>query len=249
MLFLIFNIAFTYLKAQTKPIIEWVQIPAGTFIMGSPEEEQNRIDDENQHQVTLSAFKISKYEITFEQYDAFCEATGREKPNDQGWGRGKHPVVNVSWEDANAFAEWMGCRLPTEAQWEYACRAGTTSPYYTGNCLDANMGNWCGKFPPPKGCKKGKFMKKAMPVGSYPPNPWGLYDMHGNVEEWCNDWYKNSYPNEPQTDPVGPGETYNKVARDHGWNGMVEYCRSANRNYHDPQTKEPGLGFRVVAVE
>ena len=94
-------------------------------------------------------------------------------------------------------------------------------------------------------------MKKAMPVGSYPPNPWGLYDMHGNVGEWCSDWYKNKYPEDSQTNPQGPTEkiTDNRVSRDHGWDGMVEYCRSACRNYHEPETKEPGLGFRIVAEE
>jgi formylglycine-generating enzyme required for sulfatase activity len=104
------------LSGQNKPVIEWAEISAGTFTMGSPKNEIGRIDDETQHQVTLSAFKMSKYEITFEQYDVFCEITKRKKPDDSGWGRGKRPVLNVTKEDAIVFAGWMGCRLPTEAE-------------------------------------------------------------------------------------------------------------------------------------
>ncbi len=120
-----------------KPDIEFADIPGGTFMMGSPVKEQGRKDDEVQHKVTVSAFKMSKYCITYEQYDIFCEATGREKP----WGtvRGNLPVSQVSWYDAKAFAEWMGCRLPTEAEWEYAARANTTTPFYTGENLTAEQ--------------------------------------------------------------------------------------------------------------
>ena len=171
------------LTAQNKPQVEWVSIPAGTFMMGTPTTEAERGSDERQHKVTVSAFKISKYEVTFDQFDAFCKATGRKKPSDEGWGRGKRPVINVSWNDAKEFEEWLGCRLPTESEWEYACRANNTNQYYTGENLKTTQANYNGNFPY-NGNAKGKYLRKSVPVGSYEPNPWGIHDMHGNVYEW-----------------------------------------------------------------
>lgn len=224
---------------------EWVNIPGGTFIMGSPAGEKDRDDDETQHQVTLSAFRMSKYEVTFEQYDAFCAATGRSKPDDQGWGRGKRPVINVSWEDAKAFADWMGCRLPTEAEWEYAARAGTTTPFCTGNCLSTAQANYDGTSPY-GGCRKGEYRKKTLPVGSFAPNAWGLYDMHGNVWEWCSDRYA-AYPSGSQTNPKGPATGSYRVLRGGSWYSRAQYCRSAYRNRITPGHRGNALGFRVVS--
>jgi len=197
-----------------KPAIEWASIPAGTFTMGSPTTEVDRFDIETQHQVTLSAFKMSKQEITVAQFKAFVDATGYVTDADKGtlfsgsyisiyenkagvnWKcdvngnprpvtEYKHPVIHVSWNDAKAFADWMGCRLPTEAEWEYACRARTKTPFNTWSNLATAEANYNGNYPY-NNHPSGQYREKTMPVGSFAPNVWGLYDMHGNVWEWCS---------------------------------------------------------------
>jgi formylglycine-generating enzyme len=231
--------------SQTKPAIEWADITAGTFIMGSPKSEFDRSDYEIQHKVTLNAFRMSRYEITFDQFDAFCVATGRKKPDDSGWGRGKLPVINVNWFEAVAFAEWMGCRLPTEAEWEYACRAGTTTPFSTGENLTTEQANYNGNFPY-HNFPKGVHREKTLPAGSFQPNAWGLYDMHGNVWEWVADWYEN-YSAEAQVNPTGPASGAYKVYRGGGWNLIAQFCRSAKRRYFAPERSFNYIGFRIVS--
>jgi len=226
--------------------IEFVDIPAGTFTMGSPSTEVDRGTDEKQHQVTLSSFRMSKNEITFAQYDAFCYATGRSKPTDKGWGRGNRPVIYVSWEDAKAFADWMGCRLPTEAEWEYACRAGTTTPFNTGSNLTTNQANYDGNYPY-NGYSKGVYLQKTQPVGSYPSNAWGLNDMHGNVWEWCSDWYESNYGTNSQTNPAGPSSGSFRVYRGGGWGNGARFSRSSYRSHLNPTYSYDSLGFRLVA--
>lgn len=230
-----------------KPSIEWVSIPAGTFFMGSPTSEIDREVDETQHKVVLSAFKMSKYEVSFEQYDLFCEATNRTKPDDEGLGRGNHPVINVSWDDAAAFAEWMNCRLPTEAEWEYACRGGTSTPFYTGNNITTMQANYDGNFPYNNN-KKGEYRGKALPVGLFAANAYGLFDMHGNVWEWCSDWYSD-YPTSYQTNPKGPESGTRRVFRGGSYNFKARYCRSAFRTCFTPDMYSNDLGFRLVLIE
>jgi formylglycine-generating enzyme required for sulfatase activity len=213
--------------------------------MGSPSYETNRESNEGpQHSVSLSGFKMSKYEVTFAQYDAFCGATGRQKPSDNGWGRGNRPVINVDWNDATAFAQWMGCRLPTEAEWEYACRAGTTSPFNTGSCLSSSQANYDGNYPYST-CGKGTYLQKTMSVGSYAPNAWGLHDMHGNAWEWCSDWY-GDYSSNAQTNPKGPSSGSYRVLRGGSWYYNGGDCRSAYRNDAVPSHRFNGIGFRLV---
>jgi formylglycine-generating enzyme len=230
-----------------KPIIQWASIPTGSFIMGSPNGELKRNTDEIEHKVYIKGFKMSAFEVTFEQYDAFCEATGRTKPSDEGWGRGRLPVINVSWEDANAFAKWMGCRLPTEAEWEYACRAGTTGPFYKGANFSTNQANFDGNYPYNNN-PKGVYRNQAVVVGNFSPNAWGLYDMHGNVWEWCSDWY-GPYNGTTQNNPTGPTNGNVKIIRGGGWYNDAHFCRSANRGSFLPTSIDRDLGFRIVLIE
>jgi len=229
----------------SKPEIEWVSIPVGTFTMGSPTNEERREDDETQHKVTLNSFKMSKYEVTFEQYDLFCDATGRSKPSYEGWGRGNRPVINVSWDDATAFADWMGCRLPTEAEWEYAARGGTTTPFSTGNNITTSQANYDGNYPYNNNAK-GEYRQKTLPVGSFAANAYGLFDMHGNVWEWCSDWY-GDYSTSAQTNPEGASSGSARVLRGGSWNRNANLCRTAYRNYSTPAYRDGDMGFRLVS--
>ena len=266
-------------SSAQRPSIEWATIPAGDFTMGSPASEPDRLDNETRHQVTLSAFKMSKHEITLGQFKAFVDATGYVTDSDKAtaysgsfiW-TGKeyehksgvnwlcdekgtprpeteydHPVVHLSWNDAVAFAEWMGCRLPTEAEWEYACRAGSGTPFHTGDNLTTSQANYNGNFPYNNNAK-GEYRERTMPVGSFSPNAWGLYDMHGNVFEWCSDWY-GDYSELPQTDPKGPATGSLRVRRGGSWGYFARDCRSAFRNNRKPDQRSGGAGFRIVSSQ
>ncbi len=230
--------------ANEKPNIEFVDIPAGTFTMGSPVSEEGRKDDEVQHKVSLSAFKMSKYCVTVDQYKLFCKAKGKRLWLPPYWGQANMPVTQVSWHDAAAFAEWMGCRLPTEAEFEYAARANTTTPFYTGNCLTTDQANFKGDEPYAN-CGKGIYREKPTTVGSFAPNNFGLYDMHGNMVQWCSDWY-GEYNINDKTNPKGPDTGGIKVFRGGGFWTPAWRCRSACRG-GDPQVhRGAGLSFRIV---
>jgi formylglycine-generating enzyme required for sulfatase activity len=244
------------------------KIPAGTFRMGSPLDEVNRSANEYPHEVTLTEdFYMSKYEITNTQYAAFLNATGVDDTG-QGtvdgstrtliganaagvewsgtdWqpasGRENHPVIMVSWYGAKAFADWIGGSLPTEAQWEYACRAGTTTAWYFGNDdTDAGEYAWI----------HSNAGNTTHPVGEKKPNAWGLYDMCGNVSEWCYDWYLNSYTSLPTfVDPKGPATGTKRIARGGNWTSAntIPY-RSAHREQFTPIYASTIFGFRIVVV-
>lgn len=235
-------------EQRGRPRMEWVEIPAGVFMMGSSEKELERNDNENQHHVKLSTFKMSKYEVTFEQFDKFCEATQRKKPNDEGWGRDNRPVINVDWFEAIAFAEWMGCRLPTEAEWEYACRAGSITPFNTGSCLSDKQSNFKSTLPYSNCEKENGYNAKTMPVGSFLPNAWGLYDMHGNAMEWCNDRYED-FIRGNQIDPTGPPAGLMRVIRGGSWISSATNCRSAVRLSRTPSSLDNRTGFRLVFLK
>lgn len=155
-------------------------IPAGRFLMGPPDSEPNRSNIEGpQHEVIIAQpFALGVYAVTFMEYRHFCEITGRKLPDDNGWGRENRPVINVSWYDAQAYCVWLSEQtnqsywLPSEAEWEYACRAGTQTPFHTGETINPDQANFARKH------------AKTLPVGSFAPNTFGLYDMHGNVWEW-----------------------------------------------------------------
>jgi len=221
---------------------EMVSLPLGSFLMGSPVDEEERFEDEGpQHRVQIDEpYALAKYPVTFEEYDTFCAATGREKPDDRGWGRGRLPVINVDWEDARAYCEWLSeqtgapYHLPSEAEWEYACRAGTTTRYWWGDDWDPKAAN---------GPDSGH--EKTTEVGSYPQNPWGLHDTHGNVWEWCEDTWAGDYTT-PRTQTAFPSNDGDarRVIRGGPWDGRARLCRAAYRGGVAPEDRDVSLGFR-----
>ncbi|MBP6459431.1 MAG: SUMF1/EgtB/PvdO family nonheme iron enzyme [Crocinitomicaceae bacterium] len=234
----------TIVKKEGKPKIEMVDIQGATYLMGSLESEKGRNTDEIHHKVTLSDYRISKYEITFEMYDAYCDSLGLEKPDDNGWGRGNRPVINVTWREANNFAQWMGGRLPTEAEWEYAARANGKFAFGKFNCLSQKQANFDGTN---EFLRCGDEIKvgKTMPVGSYDANFFGVHDMFGNVYEWCSDWY-GVYPQGTSVDPEGASSGGVRVNRGGSWANSAMACRAAARETGYTDFKGNRIGFRIV---
>jgi len=213
--------------------MEFVWIPAGRFQMGA---DEGSGDEKPVHTVTISkGFWMGKYEVTQEQYE---QVAGSNPSKFKG---SKNPVEKVNWHHAKAFCEAVTkktgrtVRLPTEAEWEYACRAGTTTRYYTGDYeSDLAEAGWWG----------GNSGKKTHPVGQKIPNAWGLYDMHGNVWEWCEDWY-GKYPSGSVTDPTGPATGSARVFRGGSWIDAAGKCRVAYRHGINPDYADALIGFRV----
>jgi len=236
---------------------ELVVIPAGSFLMGSPPDEEERQDAEGpQHRVIIARFAIGKYAVTFAEYDHFCEVAKREKPADEGWGRGRQPVINVSWRDAQAYVKWLSqdtgqsYRLPTEAEWEYACRAGTTTPFSFGRTISPTQANYDGNYTYANGAK-GTYRQRTVAVGSLPANPWGLHEMHGNVWEWVEDIWHGDYSGAPidgsaWTDREGIYSGSNRVVRGGSWFDDPGGCRSAGRSRSGPDNRGGWLGFRLA---
>ena len=266
--------------------IATANIPAGTFVMGSPVTEVGRNADEVQHTVTLSAFRMSKKEITNAQFADFLNARGVDEFGvwdkapiykgqilvcessvsgaimyadyglhfeDNKWvpvkGYENYPAIYLSWFGAAEYAAYVGGSLPTEAQWEYACRAGTTTVFNTGDFLTNLQANYDWKYPYNGGVNTvnvGPGLNS--PVGSYAPNAWGLYDMHGNNNEWCSDWY-GAYPTTAVTNPTGPATGTLRVVRSGNFRRFATSSRSAVRNSGSCEFMGVGTGVRVVFNE
>ncbi|PZN77492.1 MAG: hypothetical protein DM484_14475 [Candidatus Methylumidiphilus alinenensis] len=218
-------------------------IPAGSYLMGSPDDEPERYDDEGpRHTVSFSKpFAIGVYAVTFDEYDRYCKAVKKSLVRDQAWGRGRQPVINVSWEDAAAYCAWLTgqtgkqYRLPTEAEWEYACRAGTDTPFYFGTTISAQQANF------------NRDTGSTVSVDKFQPNAFGLYQMHGNVWEWCEDG-KRKYSEETQIDPVGPTGAA-RVVRGGSWFNLARDCRSAYRRNFAPDDRDYDTGFCCARVQ
>jgi formylglycine-generating enzyme required for sulfatase activity len=236
---------------------EMIVVPTGAFLMGSPERERGRKPNEGpQHRVMLKhAFAVAKFEVTFAEWAA-CVAGGgcrdNPLPNDEGWGRSKHPVIHVSWDDATSYAAWLSkhtgkpYRLLTEAEWEYAARAGTQTPFVTGATISTERANFDGNFTYGN-APKGAYVGKTVEVGSYRANAFGLHDMHGNVWEWVEDCYKDSYLGAP-TDgsAVAQPNCEFRVLRGGSWRVDPLYVRSAYRHQSRPSDNTDNFGFRIA---
>jgi formylglycine-generating enzyme required for sulfatase activity len=253
-------------SAQSNVPDTFVRINGGTFMMGSPAYEDQNYDNEVQHKVTVSAFYMGKYEVTQKEYQ---EIMGTNPSNFKG---SNLPVEMISWFDAAEYCNkrsqkerltpaytisgtgdsrtvtWNqnanGYRLPTEAEWEYACRAGTTTPFSTGENITTNQANYNGNYPYNNNAE-GIYCEGTTQVGSFAPNPWGLYDMNGNVFEWCWDWYEE-YSKGAQTNPTGAITGDDRVLRGGSWTDWGQHLRSAQRSSTNPLDRAYDIGFRLV---
>ena len=252
-------------------------IPAGKFSMGSPPSEKEREPEESQHEVTITkSFYLGVHEVTQEQFEKLMGANPSFFKAANGGGP-EHPVENVLWREAVAFCKKLSelpaeqaagrtYRLPTEAEWEYACRAGARTAFNTGTALASTQANFNGDFPYGRG-EKGPYLRRTARVGAFAANAWGLHDMHGNVWEWCGDWYDPDYyaksPRENPPGPAGgvmrtgfkadstePGDTgFYLLARGGCWLDEARGCRSAYRSRFMPNDRYRLVGFRVVCVQ
>ena len=222
-------------------------IPPGTFRMGSPTSEKERYDNESQHQATLThGYWLADTACTQALWHAVMGTNPAFFLDNEN-----NPVEQVSWDDVQIFIKklntqipGLAAQLPTEAQWEYACRAGTTTPFSFGKNITPEQVNYDGNHPYAEG-KKGVYRGTTVPVKSLPTNPWGLYEMHGNVWEWCADWY-DDYPETPVTDPTGSETGSSRVLRGGSWSNFGWRTRSANRGLYAPVNRDNYIGFRFA---
>ena len=230
--------------------LEMVKIPGGRFLMGSPETEAERDQDEGpQHYVNVPEFLMGKYTVTQAQWQAVM---GNNPSQFKGKNR---PVEKVSWNDATKFCQKLSkktgrdYRLPSEAEWEYACRAGTQTPFYFGETITPELVNYDGNYTYGNG-PEGKYREETTDVGNFPPNSFGLYNMHGNVWEWCQDIWHSNYDGAPVDGSawVNGGNSSRRVRRGGSWDDYPWRCRSAFRfNYNSVEADDSYIGFRLVS--
>jgi formylglycine-generating enzyme required for sulfatase activity len=242
--------------ADCKECPQMVVVPAGSFTMGSPPDELYR-GAEARHRVSFAKpFALGAYEVTFEEWDA-CVADGGcngYKPDDHGWGRGKRPVVDVTWDDAKTYIAWLSkktgkpYRLPSESEWEYAARAGTTTAFAFGAAITSAEANYDGTTAYGDGGGTGVNRQKTMPVGSFPANAFGIYDMHGNVWEWLEDCWSDEYGAATPADgaPFGNGNCDGRVMRGGSWEDYPGDIRSSARVGNNRDDQSWSDGFRVA---
>ena len=235
---------------------EMVVVSAGSYMMGSPESEARRDNDEGpRHRVRIAEpFAVGVYEVTFDEWDACRRGDGcTRNPDDSGWGRGRRPVIDVSWADAQAYVKWLSretgeaYRLLSESEWEYMARAGTTGPFHFGATLSTAQANYNGSYTYGSG-RKGRYRKRTEPVGSFPANAFGVHDVHGNVSEWVEDCWHRSYAGAPADGrawTVG-GDCGRRVLRGGSWYYDPRYLRSAYRSGNPSGYRFNGAGFRVA---
>ncbi|MFM6549654.1 MAG: formylglycine-generating enzyme family protein [Dolichospermum sp.] len=235
--------------------LEMIAIPGGTFVMGSSKNEEGSKGEERpQHEVTVKPFSMGKYPITQAQWRTVAElpqVNQKLQPNPSRFEGANRPVEQVSWYEAVEFCARLSrienkvYRLPTEAEWEYACRAGTTTPLYFGDRITTELANYDGNYTYGDGLK-GVHRKGTTDVGFFPPNLFGLHDMHGNVWEWCQDDWHDNYEGAPIDGSAWISLTNRTVLRGGSWNYYPVLCRSASRNWNNAVVDYNNFGFRVV---
>jgi len=231
-------------------------VPPGSFLMGAPATEEGYHESEGpQREVTISQpLAMGRYEVTFTEWDACVRDGGcnRYRPDDAGWNRGRQPVINVSWMDAQAYVRWLAeetnraYRLPSESEWEFVARAGTQTPFYFGETIVSSQANYKATYIYGGGWK-GVDRRRPLSAGSFSPNTFGLYDVHGNVWEWVQDcWNRDHTEALPDGQARTTGDCSRRILRGGSWIFSPRIARSANRNGYAADYRYPHVGFRVV---
>ncbi len=235
---------------------DMVVVPAGRFLMGSPASEANRIGTEQQYQVTIAyPFAVGRFDVTFDEWDACVGdgGCGGYRPNDQDWGRGRRPVINVSWDDAQAYVAWLSrrtghvYRLLSQTEWEFAARAGAATPFYFGDAISPSLANYDGTYGYPGNTEvNGLNRQRTTEVGAFPPNGFGLYDMAGNVWQWTQDCWSDYYAGPLDGAPDLGRDCKRRALRGGAWTGNPSNLRSADRLRNPTGSRIYTIGFRVA---